>query len=196
MAGIKEVPIRACISISDTAIYTPYILSFTVHKKRGESTTFDASVKIDRELAGRGAVKSKIIISAGSSELKVIFTGYIKSAKLAPCWDDPGYSVLSISGADKLSTISKATSSQVSRVRDPEFVYCEITGVICRGEKSDENAGDGYSDKHLWLDHGELNSESAPYSTNIDVRAVSGIGSVVGGDTVNETVHLQVDLLS
>lgn len=196
MVGIKEVPIRASIKIGNVTIKTPYILSFNVHKHRGEATTFDASIKIDKKSAKNIGVRCRLSISAGSRKERKIFTGYIKSAKINPCWDDPGYAILALSGADRLSSIKGGGAPHVDRKRDSKFIYCEITGVICKGEKSDENVGDGYSEKKLWFDHGALNKDLASYSTNVDVRSVGGIGEVVSSDKARDPVYLQVELIT
>jgi hypothetical protein len=102
--AIENIKIRATISIGGFSVSTPYILSFNVTKQRGTPSTFDASIKVHSSALGN--ISGDVVISAGGNGVqKKIFTGILKQMKPSPCWDDPSYVVLNISGTDVLSKL-------------------------------------------------------------------------------------------
>lgn len=100
--GIERIPIRAKIIFDGiTEVKTPYVLSFNVNKQRGSYSTFSASLKVPSSKVR--SLKGRIVIWAGEKgNLKKIFTGIIKKKIQTPCWDDPSYQTINISGADEL----------------------------------------------------------------------------------------------
>jgi len=115
---ITPVKIRATISVGGLTVKTPYILSFNVSKQRGSKSTFTASLKVQGSSLSNIS-DSEVTINAGTdgSERR-IFTGYVLSSKPSPCWDDPNYIILNISGADVLYKLEnkKFTRRQIDAV--------------------------------------------------------------------------------
>lgn len=132
--SIELVKIRAVISIgSSFTVRTPYIQSFNVRKVRNQVATFDASLKISQtELAGTSGLGGSVKIDAGTKEsLITIFTGIMKKATVSPCWDDPGYVLLNISGVDVLSTLAGKKYTRRSRIT--KSCWVSINGVVREG---------------------------------------------------------------
>lgn len=104
---IDLVKIRAKINIGNSFIVeTPYIQSFNVRKSRGQLSTFDASLKVHHDQISGSNVGGMVSISAGSNGTMVdIYSGILKRSTISPCWDDPGYVILNISGVDVLSKL-------------------------------------------------------------------------------------------
>lgn len=133
--SITQVPIRAIIEVAGTTVKTPYIQSFNVHRRRGSPATFDASIKVKGGLAGGvGLSGGGIAISAGVSSAKKIFTGIIRGAKITPCWDDPSYVLITLSGDDALGLLKGKKYSR--RCRGTKSTFGIITGVTRSGLKS------------------------------------------------------------
>jgi hypothetical protein len=133
--GITQVPIRACIEVGGAIVETPYVLSFNVHRRRGSPATFDASIKVKGSLSGSiGSSGGGIAISAGTGGVHKIFTGIIRGAKITPCWDDPSYIIVTLSGDDTLSLLKGKKYSR--RCRGTKSTFGIITGVTRSGLKS------------------------------------------------------------
>ena len=133
--AIDMVKIRAQIKIGSLEVNTPYILSFNVTKTRGTMSTFSASLKVDEGSIRNNLSGSSIQISAGEDKPKnLIFTGIVKKATLSPCWDDPSYVLLNISGEDALSLLRGKKYTR--RCRGTQSSWVSITGVTRRGLKS------------------------------------------------------------
>lgn len=117
-AGINAVAIRAIITLGEIEIKTPYILNFSVNKQRNEASTFSASLKISAEsLSDTQHLSNLVTIRAGEmSREKLIFTGYCLQAEPTPCWDDPSFVILNVSGKDVLYRLDreKYTRRQVA----------------------------------------------------------------------------------
>lgn len=97
--AIELVAIRASISVGSLTVKTPYIQSFNVRKSRGVASTFDAVLKVD--LSNASSATGNITIRAGEgSASTLIFTGIVKKMHITPCWDDPHYCFLNLSGTD------------------------------------------------------------------------------------------------
>ena len=131
--GIELVKVRAEVKIGGgNSISTPFVQSFNVRKARNQSSTFDASLKVDHyELAGSN-VGGEIEIRAGANgSLNLIFTGIIKKITVSPCWDDPGYVLLNLSGTDALSLL--AGKKYTRRCRATRGTWVGITGVVRQG---------------------------------------------------------------
>lgn len=162
--SIKGVPVRATITISNyIVVRTPFILSFNVSRQRGAPATFDASIKISHDEL-RGAVAGgSIIIEAGTKgSEKRIFTGMIKKATINPCFDDPYFVRMDISGGDTLSMLEGKRYTR--RCRATKGSYATIQSVTREGLKSKRFA---YSDANNGFDitPGELEAENKVTNT-------------------------------
>ena len=132
---IDMTKIRAKIQIGSVSIVTPYILSFNVTKTRGAVSTFSASLKVEASDMANNLSGKAITIAAGEDSANtLIFTGMVKKATISPCWDDPSYVLLSISGEDILSYLKGKKYTR--RCRSSKSSWTSITGVTRRGLKS------------------------------------------------------------
>ena len=126
---------RATVSIGGVSVSTPYVQSFNVRKQRGQVSTFDASLKVNGASIGGSLTGGSVVISAGTdSSKKTIFTGICRQAKVSPCFDDPAYVILSISGADALSLLHGKKYTR--RCRETLSAWVGITGVVREGLRS------------------------------------------------------------
>jgi len=133
--AIDQVKVRATISIGGLSVSTPYIQSFNVTKTRGQPSTFSASMKVGHDQVSGTITGDSVRIRAGADgSLKQIFTGICKQAKISPCWDDPYYVILSISGADVLSLL--AGKKYTRRCRATRSTWVNIQSVVRPGLKS------------------------------------------------------------
>lgn len=136
--GIDMIKIRAEISIgSSFKIKTPYILSFNVNKQRGQISTFSANLKVGKD-------KAKGIIAGGSIKIKAgkdsasntIFSGKVQKATISPCFDDPSYVMMNLSGADILSTLQGKKYSRRSTATESAWASIDsVTRTGYRGSK-------------------------------------------------------------
>jgi len=131
--AIEQVKVRARIEGAGISAETPFIQSFSVHKARGQASTFNFSVKVPKiDLA---SIKGVVRIYAGSGgNSNLLITGIITKATLSPSWDDPRYVIVNASGTDmfKLLENKKYTRRQIST----KACWCEITGVTRQHLKS------------------------------------------------------------
>ena len=123
--GITLVPIRATITIGGLSISTPFIQSFNVRKTRGQLSTFDASLKIDHTALTASNIGGFVTISAGSASEHKIYTGILKKSTVSPCWDDPGYVLLNISGTDILSHLQGKKYTRRCRATNSTWISIE-----------------------------------------------------------------------
>lgn len=125
--GIERIPIRAKIIFNgDIEVVTPYILSFSVNKQRGSYSTFSASLKVLSTNVHN--ITGKVVIWAGEKDnLNKIFTGIIKKKIQSPCWDDPAYQTINISGADELVKLEGMKFTRRQFISDTSWV--KITSV-------------------------------------------------------------------
>jgi hypothetical protein len=125
--GVTIIPVRATISIGGMSVSTPFVLSFTVRKARGQISTFDASLKVaHNEISG--LTGGEVSIKAGTkSGQKQVFTGIVRNARMTPCWDDPNYVLLTISGNDVLSLLQGKKYTR--RCRASRGQFCVITSA-------------------------------------------------------------------
>lgn len=132
--SISAVKIRARIDVGGVSVSTPFIQSFNVRKQRGQVSTFDASLKVSHTDVGDLSSGSEVKIYAGAGGYSLIFTGICRAAKISPCYDDPKYVILSISGADCLSLLQGKRYTR--RCRATKSTWVSITGVSREGLKS------------------------------------------------------------
>ena len=133
--SIDMVKVRAKVMVGSLSVVTPYILSFNVTKNRGAVSTFSASLKVkDSSLSGSLSGTSIKIAAGSGSASNLIFTGIVKKASLSPCWDDPHYVIVNISGEDILSVLRGKRYTR--RCRSSRSSWVNITGVVRKGLKS------------------------------------------------------------
>jgi len=131
--GIAQIPCRAEVCVGSMCVRTPYVLSFTVRKVRGQIGTCDASLKVRETVGGGGSFMTVKAGQGGANEQ--IFAGIVTQAKIEACHDDPGYMILSVSAKDVLMLLEgkKFTRRWLSSYEGP---FCLITDVSRRGLKS------------------------------------------------------------
>lgn len=156
--AIERVKIRATVEIGNLSVSTPYVQSFSVRKQRGQVSTFDASLKISHDEVTNAITGGSVVISAGEeSPSDTIFTGICRAAKISPCYDDPKYVILSISGADQLSLMQGKKYTR--RCRASQSTWVAITGVTREGLKSGKFA---YTNEPtLEIEKGKLQKQSS-----------------------------------
>lgn len=134
--SITQVKVRARITIGTSlTVETPYILSFNVSKVRGQISTFDASLKILGTAVTRSISGDHIKIYAGANLANnVIFSGIVKVIKVSPCWDDPQYVFMNVSGEDILSILRGKKYTRRSTATTASWI--SIDGVSRRGLRS------------------------------------------------------------
>ena len=131
--ALSTVKIRASVKIGSIRVETPYILSFNVTKERNKKSTFTASLKIKEKDLSR-LIGDTITISAGEDTPKLIFTGYILQSSPSPCWDDPKYIVLNVSGADILYILENEQFTRMSTYSEDSWAI--ITGINRKAAKA------------------------------------------------------------
>ena len=133
--AIEQIKVRATVAVGSLRVSTPYVQSFNVRKQRGQVSTFDASLKVSHDEVSGAITGGTVQISAGeNSASNLIFTGICRSAKISPCYDDPKYVILNISGADQMSLLQGKKYTR--RCRSTKSTWVAITGVINEGLKS------------------------------------------------------------
>ena len=133
--AIERIKIRARIVIGSLSVSTPYIQSFNVRKQRGQISTFDASLKVEGGVVVGGVTGGDVKIYAGTNAgQNLIFTGICRAAKISPCYDDPKYVILSISGTDQMILLQGKKYTR--RCRSSRASWAAITGVVREGLKS------------------------------------------------------------
>lgn len=133
--AIDRVKVRATITVGSLSVSTPFVQSFNVTKTRGQPSTFSASMKVGHDQVSGTITGDSIRIRAGADgSEKLIFSGIIKQAKISPCWDDPYYVILSISGTDVLSLLQGKKYTR--RCRATRSTWVNIQSVVRPGLKS------------------------------------------------------------
>ncbi len=132
---ITMVKVRAKITIGSLIVQTPFVSSFGVDKARGQVSSFNAVLKVPNTDIINNITGNSVVIEAGENTPNIkIFTGMVKQAKISPCWEDPYYVNLSISGVDRLSHLQGKKFSR--RCRSSRASWVSIDGVVRRGLKS------------------------------------------------------------
>ncbi len=154
--AIEIVKCRAKVRIGDFTAgpNEPHVQSFTVNRSRNTPATCSASVKV--RIGGTpsgtttsfatggsgGGSNSATQLKSGTLEiwagangkLPKIFTGYVKTVRISPCFDDPSYVILSITGVDALAMLENKKYTR--RCRAALSSWVSIEGVARRGLKS------------------------------------------------------------
>ena len=169
--AITRVKCRAKVEIGGVVCETPFVQSFNVRKQRGQVSTFDASLKIEGASAASSlAVGGDVKIYAGQDSASThIFSGICRAAKISPCYDDPKYVILSISGADSLSLLQGKKYTR--RCRATKACWVAITSVVRPGLKSGKFAFN--NEATMIMDDGNLEKEDptvAFIGTSVDER--------------------------
>lgn len=128
---IEVVKIRATVEVGGITVKTPYIQSFNVRKSRGSLSTFDASLKVSYESVTSNSSGPVTIRAGENGSERLIFTGILKKATASPCWDDPGFIILNISGTDVLSQLQGKKYTR--RCRSTNSSWVSINSVNRKG---------------------------------------------------------------
>jgi len=136
--GISQVKVRAKITIGTSlTVETPYVLRFDVNKVRGQISTFSASLKVHGDVITQSIAGDNIKIYAGTSSnyiSNIIFSGIVKSIQISPCWDDPQYVFMNVSGEDILSMLRGKKYTRRSTASTASWV--SIDGITRKGLRS------------------------------------------------------------
>lgn len=189
--AIDRVKCRALVKVGGLEVDTPYVQSFTVNKRRGQVSTFDASLKVSHDRVSGSITGDNVKIWAGENDANdLIFTGMVKQAKISPCYDDPKYVILSISGADPLSLLSGKKFTR--RCRATKTAWVGITGVARRGLKSGKFAYQKESRFHT--NHGDLNREAnvTGYSPGNAAKTTKPSAAPANVNPGSSQLHVQV----
>lgn len=135
--GIELIKIRAEISVGSMIVKTPYIQSFNVRKSRGQLSSFDASLKVPySSISGSNSGGLVTIKAGGNGSMNTIFSGILKRSTISPCWEDPGYVILNISGVDILSKLEGKKYTRRCRATTSSWVTINsVTREGLRGGK-------------------------------------------------------------
>lgn len=193
MANINQIPVRAKIVGGGINAQTPYVLSFTVNKRRGQPSTFQASVKMKAHDVG--SISGNIQIWAGQgSPSRKIFTGIITEATMTPSFDDPTYVVINVSGSDVLKLLEG--KKFVRRQITAEACWMEITGVNRRGLRSSKFKYLKGQPTFILTDSLASNSEVVQTADIGNFNMLNNIGSAPKSVVNDEIVPLEVDFIS
>lgn len=134
--SIQMVKIRAKIAIgSRLNVKTPFIVSFSVNKTRGQISTFSARIKVSSaQIAGTISGESIKIWAGRDSANNLIFSGIVKKATISPNVEDPNYVVLNLEGADILSKLEGKKYTRRSTASEASWI--SIDGVQRPGLRS------------------------------------------------------------
>ena len=188
--AIDMVKIRAEITIGSLSVVTPYILSFNVTKNRGAISTFSASLKINSSSMNSNLSGNSVQISAGEgSANNLIFTGTVKKASMSPCWDDPSYVLLNISGEDILSFLRGKKYTR--RCRGTQSSWVSITGVTRKGLKSGKFKA--RREESFSINSAELEENSKVIKNNIK-EMDNKMSIAPGKNTRNPNIPIQMEI--
>lgn len=176
--AITPVKIRAKIEIGSLSIVTPYILSFNVTRSRGQVSTFSASLKVSHRDTVGDITGDTVEISAGEGTPKKIFTGMVKKATMTPCFDDPDYVVLNLSGADVLCLLEGKKYTR--RCAGQKTAWVLINGVTRTGLKSG---------KFKYKQEEALFVTSAEVNEDPNLHTATGISAVETSVAPNSTTE-------
>jgi hypothetical protein len=191
--AIDRIECRATVSVGGLSVSTPFVQSFSVRKQRGQISTFDASLKVSHSEVNSAITGDSVKIYAGSLDTgtPLIFTGIVRQAKISPCFDDPKYVILSISGADVLSLLNGKKYTR--RCRSSKAAWAAITSVARKGLKSGKFA---YKNESVMrVDSGELNKESALSVFQANNQDNTVTAAVPGQTTESAAVGLRVEIV-
>ena len=126
MADLIAKKIRARVTSAFGIIETPYIQSFYVARVRNQLDSCSCSLKVSKENTSTSV--STIEIEAGTANnMKKVFSGYIVSVNVRPCFEDPSFSYVDIQATDARKFLEGRTF--VRRQKKAKECWVEITGV-------------------------------------------------------------------
>lgn len=132
--AIYMVKIRALVIVGRLSVRTPYVLSFSVDKTRGQPSSFQASLKVKaNEVTNISGGPIEIWAGEGDANNQ-IFTGIVRSVNITPCRDDPEYVILNLGGTDILAFLQGKKFTR--RCRTSKGVWVGIESVTRPGLKS------------------------------------------------------------
>ena len=169
--AITRVKCRARVEVAGISVSTPFVQSFNVRKQRGQISTFDASLKVPAGSGGNLGSGDVRIYAGEGSPSNLIFTGMCRSAKISPCFDDPNYVIISISGADNLALLQGKKFPR--RCRATKSSWASITGIVRKGLKGGKFAYN--TEAHFEINEGQISKED-PTSSSRSMNAVDGTG--------------------
>lgn len=179
--GITRVKCRAEVEVGGITVRTPFVQSFNVRKQRGQISTFDASLKVPAG-SNLGGGRDVVIRAGEGSPSNIIFTGICRTAKVSPCFDDPQYVMVSVSGADKLSLLEGKKFTR--RCRATNASWASITGIARKGLKSGKFT---YSSESVFeIDEGKLEKQNAETGARLQ-NSVDGTSPPAPPTGTNET---------
>ncbi len=133
------VKVRAKVKIGHLTIgpNPPHVQSFSVTRNRNAPTTCSVSVKVRTNASSGSSLTGgnlEIYAGAGGTANTKIFQGVVKTARISPCFDDPSYVILSVTGSDALSLLEGKKYTR--RCRGTLSSWVSIEGVARSGLKS------------------------------------------------------------
>ena len=131
--AITKTKVRAKIEGPGFTAENENVVSFYIRKARNQLDTFNFSIKLDGSVSGgTGEIK----IFAGANTATLIFTGFLTSAKIRPCFEDPSKIIIDGSGTDYRKLLE---GKQFTR-RQTKGTACwvEITGLINQGLRTEK----------------------------------------------------------
>lgn len=184
---------RARVEVGGISVETPYVQSFNVRKQRGQVGTFDATLKVEGGAVSGGVAGGNVKISAGQgTPSNVIFTGICRQARVSPCFDDPYYVILNISGADALSLLHGKKYTR--RCRSTLAAWVGITGVVREGLKSG---------KFAYTNEGTITTGPGKQENKDHLTGHPGTQTVIptstariSTDTINKSVVIVASILN
>jgi len=182
--AIENIKIRARVVGAGVDVSTPYIMSFNVNRQRGQLSSFNAQVKVNQDtvIQTGGTVK---IYAGIEGDMPLIFTGIAKKATISPCWDDPSYVIINMSGVDILFKLEHKKFTRRQIVQQSSF--CCIEGVTRRGLKSDKFK---YSNESLKLPTTDGDLKHAGVIETVPL-AYSNTGDPLSSGNISDKVVLE-----
>ena len=149
MATIEREAIRASITIGNTTISTPDVMSFNVKKSRGQmAATFSASLKMDASTMTSNSlslVNEGVVIEAGvKGRENTIFTGKVQKCTVNPIRTNASKVAVSLAGKDSMSIMEgQKINRRIKTYRDGEEPP-ERWGVITALEEDNTPVESGF----------------------------------------------------
>lgn len=190
--AITRVKCRAKIDVAGLVVETPFVQSFSVTKQRGQVSTFSASLKVPAGAAsGMAGGQVKIWAGEGSAD-NLIFSGMCRTAKISPCFDDPYYVIISISGMDNLIMLQGKKFTR--RCRATDSAWCAITGVTRKGLRSGKFAYN--TEPVITMNDGQLEKQDNVTGTRTDNVVQGNHTATPSSNNEDESVTILIEPFS
>lgn len=190
--AITRVKCRAKVDVAGLIVETPFVQSFNVTKQRGQVSTFSASLKVPAGSASTLAGGSVKIWAGEGGADNLIFTGMCRTAKISPCFDDPQYVILSISGMDNLIMLQGKKFTR--RCRATDSAWCAITGVTRKGLRSGKFAYN--TEPVLTMNDGQLEKQDNVTGTRTDNVVDGNHNTTPSSNNEDESVTILIESFS